>query len=102
MLVHPTLTQLTELGLTGMAKAFKELYDHPEAQALEHADWLGLLLDREVAERQTAASRPGCAPPSCASPRPVSKTSTLPPLGASIGGCSRSSPPASGSRTTRT
>jgi DNA replication protein DnaC len=52
MLAHPTATQLTELGLTGMAKAFKELYDHPEAQALEHADWLGLLLDREVAERQ--------------------------------------------------
>jgi DNA replication protein DnaC len=52
MLAHPTATQLTELGLTGMAKAFKELCDHPEAQALEHADWLGLLLDREVAERQ--------------------------------------------------
>jgi DNA replication protein DnaC len=52
MLVHPTLTQLTELGLTGMAKAFKELRDQPETQTLEHADWLGLLLDREAAERK--------------------------------------------------
>jgi DNA replication protein DnaC len=52
MLVHPTLTQLTELGLTGMATAFKELRDQPEAQTLEHPDWLGLLLDREVAERK--------------------------------------------------
>ena len=32
MLVHPTLTQLTELGLAGMAKAFKELRDHPQAR----------------------------------------------------------------------
>jgi DNA replication protein DnaC len=52
MLTHPTLTQLDQLGLAGMAKAFKELQDNPEAKALDHAEWLGLLLDREVTQRK--------------------------------------------------
>jgi DNA replication protein DnaC len=52
MLTHPTLTQLDQLGLAGMAKAFEELQDNPEAKALDHAEWLGLLLDREVTQRK--------------------------------------------------
>jgi len=52
MLTHPTLTQLDQLGLAGMAKAFEELQDNPEAKALDHAEWLGLLLDREVPQRK--------------------------------------------------
>ena len=52
MLLHPTLSQLDQLGLAGMAKAFKELTDNPEAKTLDHAEWLGLLLDREATERQ--------------------------------------------------
>ena len=52
MLTHPTLDQLNALGLQGMAKGFKELTDQPEARSLDHAEWLGLLLDREMTLRQ--------------------------------------------------
>ena len=52
MLLHPTLDQLEKLNLCGMAKAFRDLAGNPEAKALDHAEWLGLLLDREATERQ--------------------------------------------------
>ena len=44
MLNHPTLDLLHELGLHGMAEGFKALEQNAEARALEHAEWLGLLL----------------------------------------------------------
>jgi DNA replication protein DnaC len=47
MLNHPTLDRLNVMGLGGMAKAFAELDNHPEAANLTHAEWLGLLLERE-------------------------------------------------------
>ena len=52
MLTHPTLDQLGQLGLTGMAQAFAELEASGEAATLSHADWLGLLLDRELTHRR--------------------------------------------------
>lgn len=52
MLTHPTQSQLGQLGLAGMAKAFEELQGNPEVKALDHAEWLGLLLDREVTQRK--------------------------------------------------
>ena len=52
MLVHPTPDLLASLGLHGMAKAFQELEAQPEAGALRHAEWLALLLDREVTTRR--------------------------------------------------
>ncbi len=51
MLTHPTLDQLRDLRLTGMAQAFAEMRDNPEAEQLSHAEWLALLLDREATER---------------------------------------------------
>jgi DNA replication protein DnaC len=51
MLNHPTLDQLHTLGLTGMATAFVELAASGEAEAMSHAEWLGLLLDREITHR---------------------------------------------------
>jgi len=51
MLQHPTLDQLKQLKLHGMARAFAELGDNPQAGELAHAEWLALLLDREEAER---------------------------------------------------
>lgn len=51
MLTHPTLDRLTALGLTGMAKAFDELAANGEAEQLSHAEWLGLLIDREWSSR---------------------------------------------------
>ncbi len=52
MLTHPTLDQLHELGLAGMASAFAELQAAPQTAELSHAEWLALLLDREVTERR--------------------------------------------------
>jgi len=52
MLNHPTLDRLTELGLDGMAKGFRELAANPESRALEHAEWLGLLVEQEATLRQ--------------------------------------------------
>ncbi len=52
MLTHPTLDQLRQLGLAGMARAFEELAASPRGAELEHAEWLSLLLDRELVDRQ--------------------------------------------------
>ena len=51
MLTHPTVEQLHQLGLAGMARAFGELEANPTSAALAHAEWLALLLDREATER---------------------------------------------------
>lgn len=51
MLSHPTLDQLHALGLHGMAKAFLDADANADAQALSHAEWLAILLDRESALR---------------------------------------------------
>ena len=37
MLAHPTLDQLRHLKLHGMARAFAELGDNPQAGELDHA-----------------------------------------------------------------
>src|SRR5579859_6726217 len=46
------LDQLHQLGLSGMAQAFAELEASGEGATLTHADWLGLLVDREVTHRR--------------------------------------------------
>jgi DNA replication protein DnaC len=52
LLTHPTLDQLHALGLFGMAKAFGEMQSSGDAAAaLNHAEWLALLLDRETSWR---------------------------------------------------
>src|SRR6516162_6345855 len=48
MLTHPTLDQLRALKLDGMADAVLELEQQEAARDLTHADWLALLLDREI------------------------------------------------------
>ena len=53
MLMHPTLDQLRAFNLDGMADAFTELQAQDAAKDLGHAEWLGLLLDREAANRNT-------------------------------------------------
>jgi len=51
MLTHPTLDQMTALGLTGMADAWKALAEQDPGQALDRNEWLGLMLDREATAR---------------------------------------------------
>jgi len=53
MLTHPTLDRLKALRLDGMAEAFADLQAQDSAADLSHAEWLGLLVDREVASRET-------------------------------------------------
>ena len=57
MLTHPTLDQLRALRLDGMAQAFAELQTRDGVDALPHADWLALLIDRELADRNTRRFR---------------------------------------------
>ena len=52
MLAHPTLDQLNALGLHGLAKGFKDLEHNAEARGLDHAEWLGLLLEHELTLRR--------------------------------------------------
>jgi len=51
MLNHPTFDQLNQLGLFGMATAFAEVAASGNAASMTHAEWLALLLDREVTYR---------------------------------------------------
>jgi DNA replication protein DnaC len=53
MLIHPTLEQLRLLKLDGMAEAFVDLQEQEATADLSHAEWLGLLVDREVVTRNT-------------------------------------------------
>jgi DNA replication protein DnaC len=53
MLTHPTLDQLRALRLDGMVQAFIELEAQEATRDLAHTEWLALLLDREVANRNT-------------------------------------------------
>jgi DNA replication protein DnaC len=52
MLDHPTLDLLHELGLHGMAHGFRELAQNPKAGALEHGEWLAILLEHEATLRR--------------------------------------------------
>jgi len=51
MLIHPTLDKLQHLQLTGMRKALAEQTDLPDIDALSFEERLGLLVDREITER---------------------------------------------------
>jgi len=49
---HTTLDQRRRLGLAGMARACEELIANPRGGELDHAEWLGLVFDRELPDRQ--------------------------------------------------
>ncbi len=53
MLTHPTLDQLRQMKLDGMAEAFIDLQTQDATAELSHTEWLGLLVDRELASRNT-------------------------------------------------
>ncbi len=53
MLTHPTHERLITLGLTGMAKALEEQRRSPDLVAMSFEERVGLLVDREAAERDT-------------------------------------------------
>jgi DNA replication protein DnaC len=51
MLAHPTYERLIALGLPGMAKAFEDQRRSSDIAALSFEERLGLMVDREAAER---------------------------------------------------
>lgn len=53
MLAHPTHDRLISLGLAGMAKAFEEQRSSPDLAALSFEERIGIMADREAAERDT-------------------------------------------------
>src|SRR6266849_3792222 len=53
MLTHPTHERLITLGLSGMAKALEEQRRSPDLDTLSFEERVGLLVDREAAERDT-------------------------------------------------
>ena len=53
MLIHPTHERLIALGLAGMARAFDEQRASPDLAALTFEERVGILVDREAAERDT-------------------------------------------------
>ena len=83
MLTHPTLDQMHQLGLAGMARAFAELEANPQSADLSHAEWLGLLLDREVSERYERRLRARLRYARLRHTGRRSRTSTTVPRGAS-------------------
>jgi len=52
MLTHPTLDKLHALKLTGMARAFTQQLTTPDIEGLGFEERLGLLVDREMTERE--------------------------------------------------
>lgn len=51
MLTNPMIEQMQMLGLAGMAAAYRQLAEQDNSAALSRDEWLGLMLDREVAVR---------------------------------------------------
>ncbi len=52
MLTHPTLNKLQRLKFTGMANALAEQMNTPDIEELAFEERLGLLVDRELTERE--------------------------------------------------
>lgn len=52
MLTHPTLDKLERLRFMGMTKALREQLQNPEVERLSFLERLGLLVDREVTDRE--------------------------------------------------
>jgi DNA replication protein DnaC len=52
MLIHPTLDKLQRLKFTGMATALAEQMTMPDIEELAFEERLGLLIDREITERE--------------------------------------------------
>jgi DNA replication protein DnaC len=52
MLTHPTLDKIEQLRLFGMVKALREQMQNQKATALSFEERLGLLVDREMTERE--------------------------------------------------
>src|SRR5215213_4212092 len=69
LFTHPTLDQLHQLGLAGMARAFAELEANPTSAALSHAEWLGTPRSTAISSARRPSSVSRIARARSASPR---------------------------------
>ena len=99
LLTHPTLDHLHALGLAGMAKAFTEIEAAGSTTNLGHAEWLGLLIDRELSLRRDKRFVMRLRAAKLVS-RLASRMSTIAPRAALTARCCRSLRRASGSKNT--
>ncbi len=53
MLTHPTHDALRALKLDGMAEVLAELLAREDSRQMDPIEWIGLMLDRESATRDT-------------------------------------------------
>ena len=63
MLTHPTLDKLQTLKCTAMATALAEQMRMPDIEELAFEERLGLLVDREITERENRRLTSRCAAP---------------------------------------
>lgn len=75
MLPNPTLDKLQTLRLHGMIKALDEQHATPDINDLSFDERLGLMVDRELTEREDARLTTRLRPHDCAI-TPAWKTST--------------------------
>ena len=54
-MIHPSIEKLRQMRLTGMARALEEQLSQPDVAGLSFDERLGLLVDREEAQRHNAA-----------------------------------------------
>ena len=54
MLTHPTLDKLEQLRFSGMLRGLRLQLEDPTTEAMDFMDRLGLLVDREMSEREDA------------------------------------------------
>ena len=101
MLITPTIDKLHALALAGMARALVDQLERPDYAALSFEERLGLLVDREMQDRETACLHATSRPPVSAATR-SSRISTCAAPGGSTGRPSWASPRATGSPRTAT
>ena len=89
MLMQHTLTQLKALKLDGMARAFEEQSTLTASTSLSFEERVGMLVDRELAWRDTRRLERLLRAAKLKNPRPASKTLNT---GKPVGWTSASSP----------
>ena len=96
MLIHPMVERLRGLGLTAMAEAFIEMQSSSAADDLPREDWLGLLLDREVTNRENKRLDRRLHHARLRQNAVIEDADCVRRVGSTVA-CFRSSPPAAGS-----
>lgn len=102
MLMQQTLTQLKSLKLDGMARAFEEQAALTASTSLSFEERFGMVVDRELAWRDTRRLERLLKSAKLKNPKPASRTSSTGRAAVSTRASSRHSLVVTGSATRRT